>query len=75
MLFCFSVKEGVTNSGRIDNRSIMVFMGLLISVPIIVWGSVIILRWIEKYPVIVYLGSAVLAWTAGQMIVGYALIS
>lgn len=52
----------------------MVIAGLIISVPIIVWGSTIILKLIEKYPVIVYLGAAVLAWTAGQMMVGDSLI-
>jgi len=52
----------------------MVIIGLVISVPIIVWGSTIILKLIEKYPFIVYAGAAVLAWTAGQMIVSDSLI-
>ncbi len=52
----------------------MVIAGLIISVPIIVWGSTIILKLIEKYPVIVYVGAAVLAWTAGQMMVSDSLI-
>jgi len=52
----------------------MVICGLIISVPIIVWGSTIILKLIEKYPLIVYAGAAVLAWTAGQMIANDSLI-
>ncbi|OPX91549.1 MAG: Integral membrane protein TerC family protein [Pelotomaculum sp. PtaB.Bin013] len=46
-----------------------VIFGLLFSVPIIVWGSTIILKWLDRYPAIVYVGSGVLAWTAGKMIV------
>jgi predicted tellurium resistance membrane protein TerC len=37
-------------------------------VPIIIWGSGIILKLIDKYPVIIYLGSALLGWIAGDMI-------
>jgi predicted tellurium resistance membrane protein TerC len=33
------------------------------------WGSTIIIKWIERYPVIVTIGAAVLAWTASKMIV------
>jgi len=45
-----------------------VIFGLLFSVPIIVWGSTIILKWLERYPGLIYLGAGVLAWTAGRMI-------
>jgi YjbE family integral membrane protein len=46
----------------------LVILGLLISVPIIVWGSKLILKLLDKYPVIIYVGAAVLAYTAGSMI-------
>ncbi|MEN6348425.1 MAG: TerC family protein [Syntrophomonas sp.] len=64
----------VAVAGAAHGNILMVFLGLLISVPIIVWGSTIILHWIERYPIIVYLGAAVLAWTAGQMIGSDALL-
>jgi YjbE family integral membrane protein len=47
----------------------LVVLGLLISVPIVVWGSSIVLGWIERWPVIIYLGAGVLAFTAAGMIV------
>jgi YjbE family integral membrane protein len=47
----------------------LVVLGLLISVPIVVWGSSIVLKWIERWPVIIYLGAGVLAFTAAGMIV------
>ena len=46
----------------------LVVLGLLISVPLVVWGSTLILRLIERFPVIVYLGAGAIAWTAGRMI-------
>jgi len=47
----------------------LVVLGLVISVPIVVWGSTLILRWIERFPWLLYVGGAVLAWTAAGMIV------
>ncbi|WP_442601380.1 TerC family protein [Paenibacillus sp. KN14-4R] len=47
----------------------LVIIGLLISVPIIVWGSTLFIRLIERFPVIIYFGSAILAYTAAKMIV------
>ncbi len=48
----------------------LVVIGLLISVPLVVWGSTIILKLIDRYPVIVYLGAGAIAWTAARMIAG-----
>lgn len=48
----------------------LVVAGLLISIPIVVWGSTLVLAWIERFPWIVYIGAAVLGWTAAQMISG-----
>ncbi|PTX55060.1 YjbE family integral membrane protein [Melghirimyces profundicolus] len=55
--------------GAAHGNYILVVLGLLISVPIIIWGSTMILKWMERYPSIIYIGSGVLAWTAAKMIV------
>ncbi len=52
----------------------LVIIGLLISVPIVVWGSMLIIQLIDKFPWILYIGSGVLAYTAAKMIVGEKLI-
>jgi YjbE family integral membrane protein len=52
----------------------LVVIGLLVSVPIVVWGSTLVLRLVERYAVITYLGAGVLAFTAAQMIVGEPLL-
>src|SRR5436190_270718 len=56
--------------GAID----LVIVGLLISVPIVVWGSTLVLRLVERFPLITYAGAAVLAYTAAHMIVSEPLL-
>jgi predicted tellurium resistance membrane protein TerC len=52
----------------------LVILGLLISVPIVVFGSSVVLKLVERFPVIIHLGAAVLAFTAAKMIVGEPLL-
>lgn len=47
----------------------LVVIGLLISVPIVVWGSSLVLKLVDRFPLISYLGAGVLACTAARMIV------
>lgn len=56
-------------AGAAHGDFILVIIGLAISVPIMVWGSTLILKLLEKYPVTIYIGAGVLALTAGKMIV------
>ncbi len=53
----------------------LVIIGLLVSVPIVVFGSSVVLKLVERYPLIIQLGAAVLAFTAGKMIVDEPLLS
>jgi YjbE family integral membrane protein len=61
-------------AGAAQGSWVLVTLGLLISIPIVVWGSALLLRWIQRFPVIIYLGAGVLAWTAAMMVVGEPLI-
>ncbi len=61
-------------AGAAQGSWVLVTLGLLISIPIVVWGSSLMLRWIQRFPAIIYLGAGVLAWTAAMMIVGEPLI-
>lgn len=47
----------------------LVVIGLLISVPIVVFGSSMVLKLVDRFPAIMYIGAAVLAYTAAKMIV------
>ncbi|MBO8156281.1 MAG: TerC family protein [Bacillaceae bacterium] len=48
----------------------LVIFGLLVSVPIIIWGSKLILTFMERFPITIYIGAGILAYTAGEMILG-----
>ena len=61
-------------AGAAHGSILLVVLGLLISIPIVVWGSTLILHWIERVPSILYIGGAVLAWTAAKMILGEPLV-
>jgi YjbE family integral membrane protein len=56
-------------AGAAHGNILLVVLGLLISVPVIIWGSKLILTFMEKYPVLVYVGAGILAYTAGSMMV------
>ena len=53
----------------------LVIIGLLVSVPIVVFGSTMVLRLVERFPIIIKIGAAVLAFTAAKMIVGEQLLN
>jgi YjbE family integral membrane protein len=55
-------------AGAAQGSYVLVILGLLTSVPLVVWGSTLLLRWVERFPVIIYVGAGVLAWTAAKMI-------
>jgi YjbE family integral membrane protein len=52
----------------------LVIIGLLVSVPIVVFGSTLVLKLVERFPLIIQAGAAVLAFTAARMIVSEPLL-
>jgi YjbE family integral membrane protein len=61
-------------AGAAHGSILLVVLGLLISVPIIIWGSTFFIKCVEKYPLVIYAGAGILAWTAAKMIVGEPLL-
>jgi len=62
-------------AGASQGNMLLVVIGLLISVPVVMWGSTIILKWIDRFPIIITIGAGILAWTASKMIVGEHFLS
>lgn len=56
-------------AGAAGGNWILIITGLLVSVPIILFGSTIVAKLLEKYPGSIYLGAFVLYYVAGNMIV------
>jgi len=61
--------------GAAQGSMLLVVLGLAVSIPIVVWGSTLVLRWVERFPAIIWLGAAVLGWTAVKMIVAEPLLA
>ncbi|MDA3914668.1 TerC family protein [Oleiagrimonas sp.] len=61
-------------AGASKNHMSLVVTGLLVSIPLVVWGSTLILKMMGRFPWIIYLGAGAIAWTAARMIThGYGL--
>ena len=52
-----------------EHKLILVVFGILISIPIVVWGSSIVLKLMDRVPAIVTLGAGLLGYLGGSMIV------
>ncbi|PEQ83347.1 hypothetical protein CN481_24125 [Bacillus sp. AFS006103] len=57
-------------AGAVEGNLAGIMIGVIVSIPIVVFGSQIILKAMERYPAISYAGAGILAWTAGEMIIG-----
>lgn len=60
--------------GAAHGSILLIVLGLAISVPIIVWGSQLVIKLVDRYPSVILLGGAVLAWTAYSMIIREPLV-
>jgi len=61
-------------AGAAHGSYLLVVLGLLISIPIVVWGSTLLLKLTERFPVIILVGAGVLAFTAIKMMVSEPLV-
>ena len=70
--------RGVDNvlavAGAAHGSFVLVVIGLLVSIPIVMWGSTLILKWVERFPQIIVAGAGILGWTAAKMIMSEPLI-
>jgi len=60
---------GAAQGAAPDHQLGLVVFGLLVSVPIIIWGSTLVLKLIDRFPIVVTFGAALLGWIAGGMLI------
>ncbi|NYT84578.1 TerC family protein [Pollutimonas harenae] len=60
---------GAAQGAHPDHQIGLVAFGLIISIPIIIWGSTLVLKLIDRYPSVVTFGAALLGWIAGGMLI------
>lgn len=60
---------GAAQQAHESHQTMLVVFGLIVSVPFIVFGSQVVLKLLDRFPIIIYLGGGLLGWIAGGMIV------
>jgi len=60
---------GAAQAAGGDHQMPLVIFGLLVSIPIIVWGSQLVIKLMDRFPLIITLGGMLLGWIAGTMAV------
>ena len=65
-----SLDNVVAVAGASGGNILILILGVIVSIPIMIFGSKMIVRFMEKYPWIAYIGAGILAWTAGDMMIG-----
>ncbi len=64
-----SLDNVIAIAGAAKDEIGLVIFGLVISVPIIVWGSQLVMRVMDRYPITIVIGAGLLGWIAGDMVV------
>lgn len=60
---------GAAQQAHEAHQTLLIVFGLLVSVPFIVFGSQVVLKILDRFPLITYLGGGLLGWIAGAMVV------
>ena len=53
-----------------NGNVVLLTLGLAISIPLIIFGSTLLLKLMERFPIIIIIGAALLGWVAGEMALG-----
>ena len=70
-----SVDNVLAVAGAAHGDITLLVIGLLLSIPLIIYGSTLILKLIARFPIIVILGAAMLGYIGGEMLVGDARVA
>jgi YjbE family integral membrane protein len=60
---------GAAETASAGHQMPLVIFGLLVSIPIIVWGSQMVIKLMDRFPVVITIGAMLLGWIAGTMAV------
>ncbi|MGF6857669.1 YjbE family integral membrane protein [Paraburkholderia sp. CI3] len=60
---------GAAEAAEHEHQLALVIFGLVVSIPLIVWGSQLILKLLDRFPGIVLFGAGLLGWIAGGLMV------
>jgi predicted tellurium resistance membrane protein TerC len=66
--FVMSLDNVIGVAGAAKGNLMLLIFGLIVSIPLVVVGSKLILKLIERFPLIILAGGALLGWIAGELI-------
>jgi YjbE family integral membrane protein len=58
---------GAAHGAGANHQLTLVIFGLLVSIPIVIWGSQLVLKLMDRFPIIITAGGMLLGWIAGTM--------
>ncbi|RJF99403.1 TerC family protein [Noviherbaspirillum saxi] len=64
-----SLDNVIAIAGAAGDSKVLIVFGLLLSIPIIMLGSQLVIKLMDRFPIVVVLGGALLGWIAGDMAV------
>ena len=67
--FVMSLDNVLGVAAAAKGNVVLLVIGLAVSIPLIIYGSTIILKLMNRYPVIITIGGGILGWVAGEMLV------
>ena len=69
-----SLDNVIAVAAAAKGSTLLLVVGLAISIPLVVFASQLLLKLMDRYPVIITIGAALLGWVAGEMAIGDPLV-
>ncbi|MEO6624682.1 MAG: TerC family protein [Burkholderiaceae bacterium] len=69
-----SLDNVIAVAAAAKGSTVLLMLGLAISIPLVVFGSTLMIRLMERYPVIIVLGAGLIGWVGGETIMGDAIL-
>ena len=70
-----SLDNVIAVAAAAKGNTVLLIMGLAISIPLVIFGSTMMIKLMERYPVIVVLGAALIGWVGGETIVSDSVLA
>lgn len=67
--FVMSLDNVLAIAAKGNGNNTVIILGIGLSIPIIIWGSTMVMNLLQKFPILVYIGAGILGYTAGEMFV------
>jgi YjbE family integral membrane protein len=67
--FIMSLDNVLAIAAMAKNDLAIIILGISLSIPLIIWGSSVVMKLLHRFPILVFLGAGILGYTAGEMFV------